>query len=69
MICAMPSMDSLFYIVEGNLLMDIEHEEKIYEDSASIYCKMGVIHRVSTDDECLIMQIESKTTELNILVV
>jgi mannose-6-phosphate isomerase-like protein (cupin superfamily) len=56
--------DELFYIVEGNLLMEIEHEEKKYMKTGDLYViKKGVTHRVSAEEECLIMLIESKTTE------
>ena len=56
--------DELFYIVEGNLLIEIEHEENIYMKTGDLYVvKKGVIHRVSAEEECLIMLIESRTTE------
>jgi mannose-6-phosphate isomerase-like protein (cupin superfamily) len=56
--------DELFYIVEGNLLMEIENEENKYMKTGDLYVvKKGVIHRVSAEEECLIMLIESKTTE------
>ena len=48
--------DELFYIVDGELLMEVENEP-------SFTMKKGVNHRVSSVDECLIMLIESKTTE------
>lgn len=56
--------DELFYIVEGSLLMEIEHQEEIIMQKGDFYVvKKGINHRVSSKEECLIMLIESKTTE------
>ena len=58
------SEDELFYIVEGSLLMEIENQEKSAMQKGDFYVvKKGINHRVSSKEECLIMLIESKTTE------
>jgi mannose-6-phosphate isomerase-like protein (cupin superfamily) len=56
--------DELFFIVDGVLLMEIENEPNIILKKGDLYIvKKGVNHRVSSQKECLIMLIESKTTE------
>jgi mannose-6-phosphate isomerase-like protein (cupin superfamily) len=56
--------DELFFIVDGELLMEIENEPKIILKKGDLYVvKKGVNHRVSSTEDCLIMLIESKTTE------
>jgi quercetin dioxygenase-like cupin family protein len=56
--------DELFYIVEGSLLMEIENQENFILQKGDLYVvKKGINHRVSSKEECLIMLIESKTTE------
>ena len=56
--------DELFYIVEGELLMEIENEQSFTMKKGDLFVvKKGINHRVSSVDECLIMLIESKTTE------
>lgn len=56
--------DELFYIVEGSLLMEIENQENFILQKGDFYVvKKGINHRVSSEEECLIMLIESKTTE------
>jgi len=56
--------DELFYIVEGTLLMEIENKENRHLKTGDLYVvRKGVNHRVSAEQECLIMLIESKTTE------
>ena len=56
--------DELFYIVEGQLLMEIENEPEFFMEKGDFFVvKKGVNHRVSSTDECLIMLIESKTTK------
>jgi quercetin dioxygenase-like cupin family protein len=58
------SEDELFYIVEGSLLMEIENQENFVMQKDDFYVvKKGINHRVSSKEECLIMLIESKTTE------
>jgi len=54
----------LFYIVEGKLRMEIENQPAFMMNKGDLYVvKKGVNHRVSSDEECLIMLIETKTTE------
>lgn len=48
--------DEFFYVVKGIFLMEIENQP-------DLILKKGKNHRVSSKDECLIMLIESKTTE------
>jgi len=56
--------DELFYIVEGHLLMEVENEDKRHMQTGDLFVvKKGVVHRVSAEEECLIMLIETKTTE------
>lgn len=56
--------DELFYIVEGSLLMEIENQENFILKKGDLYVvKKGINHRVSSKEECLIMLIETKTTE------
>lgn len=56
--------DELFYVVEGSLLMEIENQENLVMQKGDFYVvKNGINHRVSSKEECLIMLIESKTTE------
>ena len=56
--------DELFYIVEGALLMEIENQKNFVLQKGDFYVvKKGINHRVSSKEECLIMLIESKTTE------
>ncbi|NBW36169.1 MAG: cupin domain-containing protein, partial [Cytophagia bacterium] len=56
--------DELFYIVEGELLMEMENQlEFIMKKGDLFVVKKGTNHRVSSKAECLIMLIESKTTQ------
>ena len=56
--------DELFYIVEGQLLMQIENQPDLVMNKGDLHVvKKGVNHRASSRDECLIMLIETKTTE------
>lgn len=56
--------DELFYIVEGELLMEIENEPELNMKKGDLFIvKKGINHRVSSKEECLIMLVESKTTE------
>jgi len=56
--------DELFYIVDGELLMEIENEPSFTMKKGDLFVvKKGINHRVSSVEECLIMLIESKTTK------
>ncbi len=56
--------DELFYIIEGSLLMEIECNKDFIMEIGDFYVvKKGIYHRVSSKEECLIVLIESKTTE------
>lgn len=56
--------DELFYIIEGSLMLEIEHQEAIIMQKGDLYVvKKATNHRVTSDEECFIMLIESKTTE------
>lgn len=56
--------DELFYIIEGRLYMEIENQPAFYLEKGDLYVvKKGVNHRVSAEEECQIMLIETKTTE------
>ena len=56
--------DELFYIAKGTLLMEIENQPDLILKKGDLFVvKKGENHRVSSKKECLIMLIESKTTE------
>ena len=56
--------DELFYVVKGALLMEIENQpDQVMRKGDLFVVKKGKNHRVSSKEECLIMLIESKTTE------
>lgn len=55
--------DELFYIVEGELLMEIEGQESFTMKKGDLHIvPKGVTHRVSSEHECSIMLIENKST-------
>ena len=55
--------DELFYIIEGNLLFEIEGQDSFIMNEGDIFIvKKGINHRVSSNEECKIMLIENKTT-------
>ena len=56
--------DELFYIVEGELLLEIENQPALLLKKDDLYIiKKRINHKVSSTDECLIMLIEPKSTE------
>ncbi len=56
--------DELFYIIEGELLMEIENETSVTMKKGDMFVvPKGINHRVSSIDECSIMLIETKTTK------
>lgn len=56
--------DELFYIVKGRLLLEIEDQPCLHLKKDDLFVvNKGLNHRVSSKEECLIMLIESKTTE------
>lgn len=56
--------DELFYLVKGTLLMEIKNQPDLLLKKGDLFVvKKGEHHRVSSKRECLIMLIESKTTE------
>lgn len=56
--------DELFYVVKGTLLMEIENQPDLLLKKGDLFVvKKGINHRVSSTEECLILLIESKTTE------
>ena len=56
--------DELFYIAKGTLLMEVENQSDLVLKKGDLFVvKKGKNHRVSSKKECLIMLIESKTTE------
>ena len=55
--------DELFYIVEGNLLFEIEGQESFTMKEGDIFIVgRGINHRVSSTKECKIMLVENKST-------
>jgi quercetin dioxygenase-like cupin family protein len=56
--------DELFYVVKGTLLMEIENQPDLIMKKGDLFVvNKGKNHRVSSEEECFIMLIESKTTE------
>ena len=56
--------DEAFYVIEGELLMEIENEEPFTMKKGDLYVvKKGVNHRVSAEKECQIILIEPKSTK------
>lgn len=56
--------DELFYVVKGVLLIEIENQpDQVLKKGDLLVVSKGKNHRVSSKKECLIMLIESKTTE------
>lgn len=56
--------DELFYIIEGELLMEVENEtNRTMKTGDMLLVPKGINHRVSSIDECSIMLIETKTTK------
>lgn len=56
--------DESFYILKGELIMEIENEKPFTMKKGDLFIvKKGVNHRVSSESECFIMLIEPKTTE------
>jgi quercetin dioxygenase-like cupin family protein len=55
--------DELFYILEGSLVMELEDQESFNMHEGDVFVvPKGVNHKVSSDKECTILLIESKTT-------
>ena len=56
--------DELFYIIDGNLLMEVENQPSFTMKKGDLYVVFkGVNHRVSSSKDCLIMLIETKSTK------
>ncbi|WP_428740553.1 cupin domain-containing protein [Tenacibaculum sp.] len=56
--------DELFYIIDGNLLMEIENQPSFIMNTGDLFVvPKGVNHRVSATEDCLIMLIETKSTK------
>ena len=56
--------DELFYILAGELLMEIENEaDRIMKTGDMWVVPRGVNHRVSSIEECSVLLIETKTTK------
>lgn len=55
--------DEFFYIMDGELWMEVENKEGFTMQSGDYYLvKKGVKHRISSENECKIMLIEHKDT-------
>jgi quercetin dioxygenase-like cupin family protein len=55
--------DELFYIIDGNLLFEIEGEDPFTMEPGDLYIvQRGVNHRVSSTEECSILLVENKST-------
>lgn len=56
--------DEMFYVMEGNLLFEIEGDEPFTMHDGDLFVvTKGIKHRVSSDVECKIILIENKTTK------
>ncbi|KAF9660550.1 cupin domain-containing protein [Tenacibaculum mesophilum] len=56
--------DELFYVIDGNLLMEIENQPSFTMKTGDLYVvPKGINHRVSSSEDCLIMLIETKSTK------
>jgi len=56
--------DELFYILKGELLMEIENEpERALQTGDVFVVPKGVNHRVSSEKECAVMLIETRSTK------
>ncbi|WP_074406573.1 MULTISPECIES: cupin domain-containing protein [Aquimarina] len=56
--------DELFYIIEGSLLMEIEKKPSFIMQKGDLFVvPKSINHRVSSENECLIMMIETKTAK------
>ena len=56
--------DELFYIIEGELLMEVENETNRTMKTGDLFVvPKGINHRVSSINECSIMLIETKSTK------
>ncbi|WP_158976234.1 cupin domain-containing protein [Cellulophaga sp. L1A9] len=56
--------DELFFIISGELLMEVENEpNKIMKTGDLFVVPKGINHRVSSKEECSILLIETKTTK------
>lgn len=55
--------DELFFIIEGSLLMEIENKPSFKMQKGDLFVvTKGLNHKVSSQKECTIMLIESKST-------
>ncbi len=58
-----PKEDEFFYILDGELLMEVEGKKSFKIGRGDFYIvKKGIKHRVSSSKECKIMLIENKST-------
>lgn len=56
--------DEMFYIIDGQLLMEIKNEESFRMNPGDLFIvKKGTCHRVSSEKECKILLVESKSTQ------
>lgn len=56
--------DELFYIIHGTLLMEIEDQPSFTMTSGDLYVvPKATNHRVSSEEDCFIMLIETKSTK------
>ena len=55
--------DELFYILEGSLVFEIAGEAPFTMEPGDLFVvPRGVVHRVSSTDDCHILLVENKTT-------
>lgn len=54
--------DELFYILEGELVIELENQPSFVMQKGDLFVvPKGVNHKVTSDKECIILLIESKT--------
>ena len=55
--------DELFYVLAGELLMEVEGEQAFAMTTGDMYVvPRGRSHRVSSEEECTVLLVENKTT-------
>jgi len=60
---AHPAEDELFYVLEGEMLMEVEGAQPFAMKTGDMYVvPRGRSHRVSSDEECTVLLVENKTT-------
>jgi len=55
--------DEFFYVIEGNLLFEMEGKKSFTMNEGDFFVvKRGIVHRVSSTEECKVLLVENKMT-------